>query len=86
MDNNIEVNRYLKDEYGSMIDASYQFNQREQKNLINDLWSSLKLTAHRNNNSGKIRWNFWQLWHKTSLDNSVVQPQIHRIPRTLSRT
>jgi hypothetical protein len=86
MDNNIAVNRYLKDEYVNIIDANHQFAKWEQKSLINDLWSSLKLTAHRNNKSGKNRRNFWQFWHRTSLDNSVVQAQIHRIPRTLPRT
>jgi hypothetical protein len=86
MNNNIEVNRYLKDEYINIIDANHQCNQWEQKSLINDLRSILKLNAHLYNDSGKNRRNFWQFWHRTSLDNSVVQPQIHRIPTTLSRT
>ena len=86
MDNNTEVNRYLKDEYLNIIDADHQFNQREQKNLINELRSILKLNTHRCHDSEKNRRKFWQFWQKTSLDNSIVQPQIHRIPRVFYRT
>ena len=60
MDNNLEINRYVQDEYLIPIVSGHKINQKERQNLTKDFLSVLKIADKHDNNA--TRQNTFFLW------------------------
>jgi len=60
MDNNLEIYRYVQDEYLSPIVSGHKVNQQERQNLTKEFLSALKIDDKRDNNA--IKQNVFFLW------------------------
>jgi len=60
MDNNLEIYRYVQDEYLSPIVSGRKINQQERQNLTKEFLSVLKIADKRDNNA--TRQSTFFLW------------------------